>query len=90
MEALKSTLGKEVTYGSQYPDDCRQEIYEFIFEQVDRYATPATKIAFCREQRTMWDAFEETFKRHGQDPDCYVCNCGPFSAPVSAGELQVA
>ena len=33
----------------------------------------------------MWDAFEATFRKHGQDPDRYVCNCGPYSAPASAG-----
>ena len=90
LEAIKGEQGKEVTYGSQIPDDFRKQVYEFVFEQVDRYGTPATKIAFCREQRTMWDAFEATFKKHGQNPDRYMCNCGPYSAPVSAGEPAAA
>jgi len=90
LEAIKGEQGKEVTYGSQIPDWLRKQVYEFVFEQVDRYGTPATKVAFCREQRTMWDAFEATFAKHGQTPDRYVCNCGPFSAPATAGELEPA
>jgi len=88
LEALRAQQGKEVRSGSEIPDHFRKMVYELIFEQVERYATPATKIAFCREQRTMWDTFEATFRKHGQDPDHYVCNCGPYSAPTSAGQLQ--
>jgi len=85
-------LNDQISYaiGINVGSSIRKDVYEFVFEQVDRYATSATKIAFCREQRTMWDAFEATFRKHGQTPDRYVCNCGPFSAPASAGQLVAA
>ncbi|MFW6164530.1 MAG: hypothetical protein ACODAJ_17305, partial [Planctomycetota bacterium] len=55
-------------------------VYDFVFEEVGR-RSPETPIAFCREKRTLWDAFAGRFARWGQRPDAYLCNCGPFSHP---------
>ena len=80
LEAMKSVAGTEVQQGEQVPLDYRRELYRFIIEELER-VSPETPYALCREQRSTWELFGEDFGRHGQGPDGYVCNCGPFSAP---------
>lgn len=63
----------------QFPDELIKRMYRVVFEEVLRLS-PQTPVAFCREKRVIWDAFRDELQRNGQDPDNYVCNCGPVSA----------
>ena len=63
----------------QFPDELVKRLYRVVFEEVLRLS-PKTPVAFCREKRLIWDSFREELRRNGQDPDDYVCNCGPVSA----------
>jgi len=69
----------DVWQRSQFPDDLRIRTYRVVFDEVRRLS-PHTPVAFCREKRHVWDVFREDLERMGQDPDNYVCNCGPVSA----------
>lgn len=64
---------------SEFPEDCRLEMYRLVLDEVAR-RSPQTPVALCREKRRVWDALESDFRRMGQSPDDYVCNCGPTSA----------
>jgi spore photoproduct lyase len=71
----------------QFPDDLRIRLYRVVLEEV-AVAGRGTPVALCREKRRVWDALRDDFERMGQDPDHYVCNCGPQSAganPLLAG-----
>lgn len=83
LAALEQTRDLDVPRGCELHDDYRAEVYRFFFDEFDRLA-PQVKVAFCREQRTMWERFEDWFARRGQHPDDYVCNCGTTSAPATA------
>lgn len=63
----------------QFPDEQVAKLYRVVFEEVLR-VSPRTPIAFCREKRSTWEVFAEELRKTGQDPDNYVCNCGPVSA----------
>jgi len=66
---------------NQFPEELRARMYRVVFDEMAKVA-PRTPIAFCREQRSTWDLFKDELARTGQDPDDYVCNCGPFSDPT--------
>ncbi|KPK57904.1 MAG: hypothetical protein AMK73_09660 [Planctomycetes bacterium SM23_32] len=83
-EAMAEAQGEPHADGCEVPDEWRVRVYEFMFEELNR-ASPETPVAFCREKRTLWEHFAEEFARHGQTPDDYVCNCGPYSAPQTVG-----
>ncbi|NLF40926.1 hypothetical protein GX586_15895 [bacterium] len=68
---------------SQLPDECRNRMYRVVLDEIARIS-PRTPVAFCREQRRVWDAFAGDMSRMGQHPDDYVCNCGPVSAGSDA------
>jgi spore photoproduct lyase len=79
MEAAPETPANQ---GCEVPDDYRRMVYEFIISELER-VSPGTRYALCREKRDLWGCFEHDFARHGQDPDRYLCNCGPDSAPAT-------
>jgi len=83
MQVMEDVQGQPCAQGCQVPDAYRKEVYDLIFREIDR-VSPHTRIAFCREKRTMWDLFAKPLARHGQDADHYFCNCGPFSHPATA------
>jgi DNA repair photolyase len=83
LAVLKAVEGQDHLQGCELPDDYRAEVYGFLFDQLDRYA-PDVPVAFCREARVMWDRFADRLAARGQNPDRYVCNCGPTSAPAIA------
>jgi hypothetical protein len=66
-------------YERQFPEHMVKRIYQVVFEEILRIS-PQTPVAFCREKRVIWDVFAAELARTGQDPDNYVCNCGPLSA----------
>ncbi|MFO8006210.1 MAG: hypothetical protein R6V05_00585 [Candidatus Brocadiia bacterium] len=84
VEAMRKAMGSEHGQGCQVPDEWRIRVYRFILDELER-VSPATPFAFCREKRELWDHFAEDLARHNQDPDSYVCNCGPYSAPQTVG-----
>ena len=63
----------------EFPDDLRMRMYRVVLEETQRLS-PETPIALCREKRLIWDQLRDDFGPMGQDPDNYVCNCGPVSA----------
>jgi hypothetical protein len=79
LDSLKDTPKGGNHYERQFPDEMVKRIYEVVFEETLRIS-PQTPIAFCREKRVVWDAFAKELEKTGQDPDNYVCNCGPVSA----------
>ena len=83
VEAMRAAEGQPHAQGCEVPDEWRARVYAFIFDELDR-VSPDTQVAFCRERRAMWDRFADLFARHGQHPDRYVCNCGPYSPPATA------
>lgn len=86
--AVREARGLPYAQGCEVPDEFRKEVYQFIFDELDAVGCEAP-VAFCREKRTLWEHFAETFARWGQHPDDYVCNCGPRSAPRLA-EAEIA
>jgi len=80
--AMRGFSGQPCASGCEVPDGYRETVYEFILTEVERIS-PATPVAFCREKRTLWDVFSDSLSRHGQHPDAYICNCGPYSAPAT-------
>ena len=80
IKAMEEFKGQKFLAGCEIPHWYREKVYRFIIDEIER-VSPETPYALCRAPRIMWDAFEEDFSRHGQDPDYYVCNCGPYSAP---------
>lgn len=64
---------------SQFPDPYRIAMYRVVLDEVARLS-PKTPVGLCREKRRVWDALADDFRRMGQSPDDYVCNCGPTSA----------
>lgn len=87
--AMKSVSGEDVEFGCHVPDEFRLKVYDLILAELDRCG-PSTPVAFCREQRTTWERYAEQLAKNGQHPDRYLCNCGPYSAPATAGRLAVA
>jgi len=86
--AMKAATGQQAEFGCEVPDEFRREVYDYILAEVER-CSPATPVAFCRERRTTWDHYADQLAKTGQHADRYVCNCGPYSAPASAGELRL-
>lgn len=86
VHVMKEAMGKPHAQGCEVPDRYRKMVYRFMISELER-VSPMTPYAFCREKRELWEYFADDFARHGQDPDHYVCNCGPYSAPrtVAAG-----
>lgn len=77
MKAIPATA--DAWTRSQFPEELRCRMYRVVFDEASRIS-PQTPIAFCREKRTVWETFRPELERLGQDPDNYVCNCGPYSA----------
>lgn len=50
---------------------------DFLITEIQR-RSPETVVALCLETPEMWRVFGE---RIGQNPDDYVCNCGPQCTP---------
>jgi len=73
---------------SEFPEKYRLKMYRFVLDEVARLSR-RTPVALCREKRRVWEALADDFKRMGQSPDDYVCNCGPLSAGRDA-RLQKA
>jgi spore photoproduct lyase len=84
VEVMKAAPEEKSAPGCEVPDDYRTMVYDFVISEIER-VSPGTPYAFCREKRDLWDHFADEFERHDQDPDDYLCNCGPFSAPATAG-----
>ena len=82
VSAMREDQGRDAAPGCQVPAAWRKQVYRFIFDELDR-VSPETPVAFCREERTLWDHFAADLARRGQHPDRYRCNCGPTSAPVT-------
>jgi len=61
-----------------FPTDKRVMMYKVVIDEVARIS-PHTPVGLCREKRTVWETLKDDFARMGQDPDNYVCNCGPTS-----------
>ena len=80
LHLMKEFMGQKHLGGCQIPHWYREKIYRFIIDELER-VSPETPYALCRASRAMWEALEDDFARHGQGPDYYVCNCGPYSAP---------
>ena len=80
LKAMEEFNGQKHLSGCEMPHWYREKVYRFIIDELERLS-PETPYALCRSPRVMWDALEEDFARHGQTPDYYVCNCGPYSAP---------
>ncbi len=79
MQGMKEAERAAAQPPRQFPDHLIARMYRLIFAEMNRLS-PRTPIAFCREKRTVWDDFRKELQRTGQDPDDYVCNCGPLSA----------
>jgi DNA repair photolyase len=84
VQAMESAQGDPCAPGCEVPDECRSMVYDFVISELER-VSPGTPYAFCREKRDLWDRFADEFARHDQNPDDYLCNCGPFCAPATAG-----
>ncbi|NQT52312.1 hypothetical protein HQ576_09695 [bacterium] len=82
VRVMKDAGGQKEAQGCEVPAAYRIAVYDFIFAELDR-VSPATQVAFCRERRAVWDHYADFFRRHGQHPDRYVCNCGPYSHPAT-------
>jgi len=83
IEIMKEAAGRPHAQGCEVPDEYRKGMYRFIIDELER-VSPETPFAFCREKRDVWEYFAADFARHGQGPDRYICNCGPYSAPAMA------
>ena len=83
LEVMKEAQGQPCGPGCELPDDYRKMVYRFIFDELADAGCQAP-IAFCREKRDLWTHFADDFEACGQHPDHYFCNCGPYSAPVTA------
>lgn len=79
LAAMKSAELGTAHYEKQFPEELVKRMYRVVFDEVLRIS-PQTPVAFCREKRVIWDAFRDELMKSGQDPDDYVCNCGPVSA----------
>ena len=80
LSAMEESKDQDHFRGCEIPHWYREKVYRFIIGELERFS-PETPYALCRAPRAMWEALENDFARHGQDPDHYVCNCGPYSAP---------
>ena len=83
VEAMRAAQGAPFAQGCEVPDAWRRQVYDFLFAEMDR-VSPSTPVAFCREKRDLWDHYAPVFARHGQTPDRYLCNCGPYCHPATA------
>lgn len=81
VEMMRRAKDKEHSPGCEVPDEYRIKMYEFVISEIER-VSPKTPYAFCREKRDVWDVFRDDFVRHGQNPDRYLCNCGPIASPT--------
>jgi len=59
------------------PHEARAEIHGFLIREIRR-VSPTTPIALCLETPAMWAELKDA---HRQDPDRYVCVCGPYCTP---------
>jgi len=82
LAVMRDAKGQPFAQGCEVPAAYRKMVYDFVFDEIGKRSA-TTPIAFCREERTMWDAFEARLVRTGQDPDRYLCNCGPYSHPAT-------
>lgn len=80
LEIMRECQGQEVRQGGEIPDEYRWRVYRFMIDEIGK-VSPETPIAFCREARAGWDRFAADLAPLGQDPDHYICNCGPYSHP---------
>ncbi len=80
LEVMRADNRQDVQHGEELPMQYRWEIYRYVIDELER-VSPETPYALCREQRRTWERFAGDFGSHGQHPDYYVCNCGPYSAP---------
>ena len=64
---------------SEFPEEYRLRIYRLVLDEMAEIA-PHVPVALCREKRVVWDILADDFRRMGQSPDDFVCNCGPHSA----------
>ena len=63
--------------GHPIPHDARYVLLDALITEIQR-RSPETVIALCLETPEMWRALAD---RIGQDPNNYVCNCGPQCTP---------
>ena len=63
--------------GRPIPHDARVVMFDFLISEIQR-RSPDTVVALCLETPEMWRVFAD---RIGQDPNEYVCNCGPQCTP---------
>lgn len=69
--------GYTVGGGHPIPHDARLAMFNFLIDQIQRIS-PKTVIALCLDTQEMWSALGEKI---GQNPQQYVCNCGPRCTP---------
>lgn len=55
-------------WGKKAPATLRREIYTFFYDKLGNYGLDKSRIAICKETRTMW-------KELGCNPDFCKCNC---------------
>lgn len=67
---------KDIPWGP-FTDETHQEIYQFCIETSQRIS-PKTPIAVCHGSNRVWNALG---KLMNMEPENYLCNCGPDSAP---------
>ena len=89
LDSMKETAQAKAMYERQFPEHMVKKIYQVVFEEILRIS-PQTPVAFCREKRVIWDVFAAELERTGQDPDNYVCNCGPLSSGADQRLLAAA
>ncbi len=80
LEVMERAQGQPHRQGCEIPREYRLKVYRFIIDELER-VSPQTPYALCRAEREVWKALAADFARHGQHPDNYVCNCGPWSTP---------
>ncbi len=80
LKAMEDFKGQKYLPGCEVPHWYREKMYRFIIKELER-VSPETPYALCRAPRVMWENLSDDFAKHGQNADCYVCNCGPYSAP---------
>jgi hypothetical protein len=83
LEAMRAAEGEPHAPGCEVPDSYRAAMYDYVWSIIEKEG-PSTPVAFCREKRTLWETFGERMARHGQNPDLFFCNCGPYCAPAAA------
>ncbi|MFB3896186.1 MAG: spore photoproduct lyase family protein [bacterium] len=67
---------KDIPWGP-FTDEFHQEVYRYCIETSKRIS-PKTPIAVCHGTKTVWNKLG---KLMNMEPEHYLCNCGPDSAP---------